>query len=124
MTAHPHADPAYARRSRALGAALFLPPTVLLANLEIAYALVPAACASRNAVGLHLVNVVSLGLAIAGGLVAWRSWKALGVGWPEEEGTPLARIRFIAGLAVLLSGICALVIVAQWIAVFLLDPCQ
>jgi hypothetical protein len=122
--AHPGAKTLHARHGRALGAALFIPPIAVLANIEIAYALVPAACASRNTLALHLVNVASLALAMVGAATAWRSWRAEGIGLPEEDGSPLARIRFIAGVAVLLGGICALVIVAQWTAVFLLDPCQ
>jgi hypothetical protein len=122
--AHPDSKTLHARHGRALGAALFIPPIALLGNIEIAYALVPAACASRNTLALHLVNVSSLALAIVGAATAWRSWRAEGISLPEEDGSPLARIRFIAGVAVLLGGVCALVIVAQWTAVFLLDPCQ
>lgn len=124
MTAYPPAGTMDPRRGRALAAALFIPPITVLGNIEIAYALVPTACASQNSLPLHLVNALSLALTIVGGLIAWRSWKALGIGLPEEEGSPLARSRFIAGIAVPLSGLCGLIIVAQWIAVFVLDPCQ
>ncbi len=124
MTAPSHAGTMDPRRNRALAAALFIPPIAVLANIEIAYALVPAACASTRTLPLHLVNAFWLALAIAGGLIAWRCWKALGIGWQEDEGDPLARSRFVAGVAVLLSGLCVLVIMAQWIAVFVLDPCQ
>jgi hypothetical protein len=113
-----------ARHLQALWAGLLLPPVAFLANLEIAYALVPAACASRDPLPLHLVNAVWLVVAIVGGLIAWRTWDAVGRRWPDGEDAPVGRSRFLAGIAVLLSGLCVLVIVAQWIAVFLLDPCQ
>jgi hypothetical protein len=122
--ADPRARTLPPRRSRAPGAALFLPPLAVLANIEIGYALVSAACASRNTLPLHLVNTVWLVVAIGGGLIAWRSWEAVGREWPDGEAAPLGRSRLLAGVAVLLSGICVLIIVAQWIAVFLLDPCQ
>ena len=124
MTAHPVSTTPRTRPGRALGAGLFLPPIAVLANIEIGYALVPAACSAQSALPLHLVNAVCLALAIAGGLIARRILKAVGIGWEEEDGSPPARTHFLAGVAVLLSGISALVIVAQWMAVFLLDPCQ
>ncbi|MEA2723261.1 MAG: hypothetical protein QOH59_1032 [Gemmatimonadales bacterium] len=122
MTAPPE-DTRHPRRGRALAVALFIPPLAVLANLEMAYALVDAACKSRTSLPLHLVNAGWLGVAITGGLVSWRSWQAVGNGWPEEGGS-VALARFIAGVALLLSGICVLAIAAQWIAVFVLDPCQ
>jgi hypothetical protein len=124
MTAYHPAGTMDFRRGRALAAALFIPPITVLGNIEIAYALVPAACASQTSLPLHLINALSLALTIVGGLIAWLSWNALGMGLPEEEGSTLARSRFIAGIAMLLSGLCGLIIVAQWIAVFVLDPCQ
>jgi hypothetical protein len=124
MTAPPHDGRSYQRLSWMLGAALFIPPLAVLANLEIAYALVPSACVARNTLLLHLVNAACFALAATGGLMAWRSLRAVEDGRPEEEGSLLARTRFIAGVAVLLSGLSVLVIVAQWIAVFILDPCQ
>jgi hypothetical protein len=124
MAVHPYSSTPHSGRNRGLAAGLFAPPIAVLANIEIAYALVPGACASRNTLPLHLVNAVCLAVTIGAALMAWRYWKAVGLGWPEDDGTPLARSRFIAGIAVLLGGLCVLVLVAQWIAVFLLDPCQ
>jgi hypothetical protein len=113
-----------ARHMRALWIGLLLPPIVVLADLEIAYALVPVACSWQSPLPVHLVHGTGLLLVFAGGLTAWRNWRALGVGWPEGEGGPLARSRFLSGLGVCLSGLCVLVILAQWSAVLLLDPCQ
>jgi hypothetical protein len=109
---------------KALWVGLLLPPIVILADLETAYALVPAACSSRSALPIHVVHGISLLLVIAGGLTAWRNWRALGGGWPENEGGPVARSRFLSGLGVLLSGMCLLIVLAFWSAVLLLDPCQ
>jgi hypothetical protein len=113
-----------ARGIRALWTALLLPPTAFLVSLEIAYALVPAACASGNTLPLHLAHLGCLLVILGAGLTAWRCWKALGSEWPDDAGTPEARSRFLAGVAVLLSGTCVLVVLTEWIAVFLLDPCQ
>jgi hypothetical protein len=113
-----------ARFIRALWIGLLLPPVVVLADIEIAYALVPAACSSRNALALHLVHGIALLLVLAGGLTAWRNWRVVGREWPDSEGGPLARSRFLSGVGVSLSALCVLVILACWSAVLLLDPCQ
>jgi hypothetical protein len=109
---------------RSLWLGLLVPPAAFLLNLELAYALVPAACGASTVAIVHLVHVVCLLLALGGGLLAWRTWKALGVEWPGEEGGPVARSRFMAGSGVLGSGLFALVILAQWIPSFVLSPCQ
>jgi hypothetical protein len=57
-------------------------------------------------------------------LIAWRSWNEVGRVWPDGEAGPLERSRLLGSMGVLLAGFCALVILAQWTAVFLLDPCQ
>ena len=109
---------------RSLWFGLLVPPAAFLLNLELAYALVPTACAATGGVIIHLVHAVCLLLALAGGVVAWRTWKTVGAGWPGEEGGRVARSRFMAGSGVLGSGLFALVILAQWIPSFVLSPCQ
>lgn len=113
-----------ARHLWALWLGLLLPPIAVLADLAIAYALVPAACSSRNTLPIHLMHGIGLLLVIAGGLTAGRLWRRLGGGWPESQGGPEARSRFLSGVGVLLSGLCVLLVLAFWAAVFLLDPCQ
>jgi hypothetical protein len=124
MTVDPRTEVPDASEIRALWTGLLLPPIAFLIDLEVAYALVPPACSSRNELPVHLVHFVCLLLALGGGLTAWRSWRATGATWPDEEGGPLARSRFMAGIGVFLSLMFALVIVAMWIPSFMLDPCQ
>jgi hypothetical protein len=113
-----------ARAIRALWIGLLVAPAAFLLNLEVSYALVPTACSSRNHLLTHVVHLVCLLLVVFGGLTAWRCWKATGETWPAGEGGPLARSRFMAGLGWLTSALFALVILAQWIPSFILDPCQ
>jgi hypothetical protein len=113
-----------ARHIRALWTGLLLPPIVVLADIELAYALVPAACSSKSNLPVHLVHALAMLLVLFGGLIAWRNWRILGGGWPDSEGGPLARTQFLSGVGVFLSGLCALVVLACWSAVLLLDPCQ
>jgi hypothetical protein len=109
---------------RALWTGVLLPPIVLLIDLEVAYALVPAACARRNSFPVHLSHLVGLALVLFAGITALRCWKALGSTWPAEEGDSVASSRFLAGLGLVLSAFSGLVIVAMWIPSFMLDPCQ
>jgi hypothetical protein len=125
MTLDPRTDVPDAPEIRALWAGLLLAPTAFLLNLEVAYAMVPTACASQNRLLVHLVHAVCLIIAATGGFFALRSWRAYGETWPGgEEGGPIARSRFMAGLGLLLSTFIVLVILAQWIPSFVLDPCQ
>jgi hypothetical protein len=124
MAVDPRTEVADAGTLRALWIGVLLPPIAFLLNLEAAYALVPAACSSRNLLLIHLVHLVGLALAVFGGLTALRSWRRNGSTWPGGEGGPLSRTRFMSGLGMFLSLQFGLVIVAQWIPSFILDPCQ
>jgi cytochrome c biogenesis factor len=124
MAVDPRTDVPDAKEIRALWTGLLLPPIAFLISLEVSYALVPAACSSGSELPVHLVHLGCLLLALIGGLIAWRWWKRQGATWAGEEGGPLARSRFMAGLGLLLCALFALVIVAMWIPSFLLDPCQ
>jgi hypothetical protein len=124
MTVDRRTDIPDAPHIRALWIGLLIAPIAFLINLEVAYALVPTACASRNELPVHLVHLACLLLTLYGLLTAWRCWKAAGATWPRTEGDPLARSRFMAGTGLLVSAMFGLVIVAQWIPSFVLDPCQ
>jgi hypothetical protein len=124
MTVDPRTDVPDARHLRALWAGLLLAPVAFLINLEVAYALVPPACVSHNLLPVHLTHLACLLLALVGLLTAWRSWSTVGTNWPGAAGDPLARSRFMAGTGLLVSAMFLLVIVAQWIPSFVLDPCQ
>ena len=58
------------------------------------------------------------------GALSLRNWRKTGAGWDDEGAGVLARSRFMSVVGMFVSVISALVIVAQWIAVFVYDPCQ
>jgi hypothetical protein len=124
MTIDPRTDVPDARQIRGLWVGLLLAPAAFLLNLELAYAVVPTACSAHNRLLVHLVHLACLILAVAGLLVAWSSWRSTGETWPGEQGDRLARSRFMSGLGLLLSALFVLVIMAQWIPSFVLNPCQ
>jgi hypothetical protein len=109
---------------RALWTGVLVPPIAFLFNLEVAYAIVPAACSARTVVLVHAVHLVSLALTIFGGVVALRTWRSSGATWPGGEGGRISRTQFMAGIGMLMGLMFAVVILAQWIPSFILDPCQ
>jgi hypothetical protein len=124
VTADTRTDVPDAREIRNLWIGLLVPPIVFLIDLEVAYALVPTACSARNRLPVHLVHLACLLLVLFSWVTARRCWKATGATWPADEGGPLGRSRFMAGVGVLMSALFALVILAMWIPSFILDPCQ
>jgi hypothetical protein len=103
---------------------LLLAPVAFLVNLELSYLMVSPSCARGSALSLHRIHGACLLLALAGAVVAWRSWGAVGTGWPGEAGGPAARSRFLAGLGFAGSAFFALAILAQWIPTLTLHLCQ
>jgi hypothetical protein len=113
-----------AGRIAALWTGLLLAPCAFLVSLELGYLVVPASCARGTALPVHLVHAGCLLVALAGALVAWRSWRSEGSEWPGDAGGPGARSRFMAGVGLATSLLFGLTIVAQWIPALALHPCQ
>ena len=124
MTVDPRDDVPDARLLRALWTGLLLPPAAFLLNLEVAYALVPTACSSRNPLLVHLVHIACLALAVVGSITALRTWRESGATWPGGQGGRVGRTQFMSGVGLLLGVLFTLVILAQWIPSFMLSPCQ
>jgi hypothetical protein len=113
------------RHVRPLWLALFAGPAGLAVTLQGAYALAPAACVSGNMYPLHLMALTGLGIALIGTAVAWRGWQAAGGGGPMDPADPkLARARFLSLLGLLSGLLFSTTIVAHWLAIAFLDPCD
>ncbi|HEX6432716.1 MAG TPA: hypothetical protein VFZ87_00670 [Gemmatimonadales bacterium] len=123
MAIDPRTDVPDKRIIRALGIGLLVPPVAFLFNLEAAYALVPTACSEGTAL-VHLVHMVSLLVAVLGSAVGWRAWQKSGATWPGGAGGRASRTQFLAGLGALMGLLFIVVILAQWMPSFILDPCQ
>ena len=96
-------------------------------RLLIGYPLVPVACEQGTSILLHLVSAGFLLVTLAGAVVAWWSYRqARDETRTAREGADawtVERTRFMALLGLLVSGLFALVIVAEWLTVFFTDPC-
>jgi hypothetical protein len=105
-----------------LWAGLLVGPMAGLIQLQVNYALVLWSCSHRALWPLHLVSVLALLATLVAGLMAYRVWQRVSV---KEDGPgPIARSRLMSLVGVLISILMSLVIIAQWLAVFVYDPCQ
>jgi hypothetical protein len=111
--------------TRMLWVGLLSGPAAWAVQLQTAYALASWACDSGTvALTLHLVSGACLLAAAGGAGVAWRNWQAAG-GWPSStDETTTGRTRLMALLGVMTGTLFSLVILAQWVAAMILDPCS
>lgn len=103
---------------------LFLAPAAFALHLQITYSLVPWACVRHGDIWIHVSGVVSVLLALAGSIVAWRVWMRAGRKVPGEGGGSLPRTRFMGAVGLGMSAMLTLLLFAQWVAAFFLSPCQ
>ena len=104
--------------------AVALPPLAALGMQELSYTLVPYTCVTRRTGLLHLVPIGMLALTALAAWGAWRSWQGAGARTTFTGGDPASRAAFLGFLGVMMSALMTLVIVAQWIAVFMFHPCH
>lgn len=110
-----------AMRPIAQWASIVVAPLVFLANLSLAYAFVPLACATQRSTLLHLSHGIALVLVLAATLLAWLALRS-----PTPKGVPretAARMTFLSELGIWISALAALAVALQWSAQWWLDPC-
>lgn len=109
---------------KALWLLIVAAPIIVAIEMQTNYVLVRLACSAQRNVALYAVTIVAIVLTIAIGLIALALWRVEGITWPRESSELPDRVRFIAVLGMLSSGMSLLVIVAQGIATVLFNPCQ
>jgi hypothetical protein len=110
-------------RPLALWSPVIGPMVATLVMLEMVYALVGPACRRETRLFLHLVAAAALLASILLTLPAARIWRERGRGWDTQMGGSDARTRFMAVMGLLSGASGALIIIAQWAAIFFHDPC-
>lgn len=110
-------------RPLALWAPVIGPMIATLVLLEVAYALVGPSCRRDTSLFLHVVSAVMLLATIFLTIVAVRIWRERGRDWETHSGGVDARVRFLAVMGVMSGGAGALIIIAQWLAIFFHHPC-
>ena len=109
---------------KALWLLIVAAPAILAIEMQTNYVLVRLACSAQRNIALYAVTIVAIVLTVATALIALAVWRVEGTSWPTEEPDLSSRIRFIAVLGMLSSGMSLLVIIAQGIATVLFNPCQ
>jgi hypothetical protein len=99
-------------------------PIIVAIAMQTNYVLVLEACSAQRRVAMYVVSIVSILLTITTAAIAFVLWRAEGATWPTERPDLSSRVRFIAVLGMLSSGMSFLVLVAQAIATVLFNPCQ
>ena len=103
---------------------LFLAPAALLIYMQVAYVVVPWACATHGDAWMHVIGLAALTLAAVGMRAAWRTWIRAGREVPGESAGALPRTRFLGATGLGMGAITTLVIFAQWVASFFISTCQ
>jgi hypothetical protein len=108
----------------ALWAGVLAGPLATLTQLQANYALVLWACGAGREWALHVVALLALLVTVAAGLLSWRNWRRAGGGWEDDGAGIVPRSRFMAAVGILISALIVLVVVAQWIPIFVYGPCE
>jgi hypothetical protein len=103
---------------------LFLAPVIFFAHLQIGYVLVPWSCTRHTVVWMHVVNLLSVAVAVVGTWIAWRV-HARGESAADNDGPgTLPRTRFLGVVGLGTSAMFVLLLLAQAIEAISLSPCQ
>lgn len=93
-------------------------------QLQFNYALVPWACSSGNKWVLYVSSLVFLLCGAVPGWVGWKCWKASDQGkGADRESARDGRRRFMALAGMMMSGLFFLLMLAQAIPNFFVNPC-
>jgi hypothetical protein len=123
----PAEDPAQFARWRgllSLSLGIVLGPLVALIHQETVYAVNMWACGRHLHATMHIVPVLSLVVVFGAAYGGYLNWNAIGRGVEDEHASIVTRTRFLALLGMTISIFSALVILAQWFAIFMFEPCM
>jgi hypothetical protein len=112
------------RINHRLWAGLLAGPFSFLMTLQTNYMLVDLACGAGLRPVLHFTPPIAILITAGGGFMAWQASKELSHRTAPVDGVALSRGRFMAFTAMLMCTFFVLVLLAQWIPVFFIDPCR
>src|SRR3954447_7125596 len=99
------------------------PPIIALTHQQLEYMLVPKYCHTGSAMWLHVVSFLCLAVSVLAGITAWSCLAhSRSQEHPGEE-RPVQRPHFMAVVGLASSALGSMIIIAQAIATFMLDPC-
>ncbi|MDB5953149.1 MAG: hypothetical protein JWR65_5004 [Massilia sp.] len=103
--------------------ALLLAPMLALTDAAVAYALVTPSCSRQDHAGLHALFAFSLLACLVMTWPAarnWLRWRTAGAPSGPAAGS---RRKFVAQVATMAGLLSALVMLAEWLPVWILSPC-
>jgi hypothetical protein len=104
---------------------ILIGPVAWLIQFQINYALVHVECRHHTKLALHIVSVFFLLAVIGAGVVSKNYFRKTEAETSSSSSEAFsARRHFMAALGITTSALFALLIIAQAIASFILDPCQ
>ena len=99
-------------------------PIAVLVNEELIYVTNMWACGTGKQLAMHVVPLICLAVTLGVGLLSWRDWDRVGRGVEDEAATVDSRSRFLALSGMGISALSALIILAQWLAIFVFGACM
>lgn len=104
--------------------AVLVGPLIWAAHFMASYVLVPYACAADSDLSLHLSTLVALAFCGAGAFAGWRFWRKADGGLETWEGGAVGRTRWMGLSGLMLSGLFAMVILAEGVPGVVLTACH
>lgn len=105
----------------AIACALLLAPILALLDQGVALSITAWACRGQHGLALHVVHG-AFALAVAAAIwLAWQRWRETANGGAASEQN--ARRHSFAGMAVAISALSLLVILAMWFPTWVLSSC-
>jgi uncharacterized membrane protein YidH (DUF202 family) len=99
-------------------------PVAWFAQFQASYSIVTDVCHSRSTLALHLLSLGALLLTVGALLLAMRTRRtARQLPRGEFTGGPVGRSWLMGTVGMLIGIFFIFVIVAQWIATMMIDPC-
>ena len=99
-------------------------PAAWAVQFEVNYALVPWICGHGWRFLIPLISAIFIVIGIAMFVLTWREWSRVNhAAQSDDQGGESGRRYFMAVLGLLVSSLFTVVILAQGLAVFFLNPC-
>jgi len=99
-------------------------PVLALANQQLIYMANMWTCGHHMQHAAHVIPALCLIVTGFAAVVGYRAWRITGLNDDDEGHGITARARFLGITGVGLNVFAALVIIAQWIAILVFDPCM
>ena len=103
---------------------MFAGPIAWACDLGFSYVLAQHACSTGHHYVLHLITVVCAAIALSGFAAAWSAYDRLPEEAREEGARPMDRAHFQILFGIVVSLAFTVVIVAEAIPRWILNPCQ